>query len=152
MIAFDVASPRIAFGQPVAAALAGETARPFIAVPTTYSGSEMTALYGILVGDEKRTQRDERCMARAVIYDPALTLALPAPLTATTGMNAAALFDLAAKLGAPQSLQSLGMAQADLDPAAALAVKATTWNPRPVDTASLRRLLDDAYWGRRPQA
>jgi len=64
---------------------------------------------------------------------------------------AGALFDLADRLGAPQSLEALGMAEADLDRAAELSVKATAWNPRPVDAPSLRRLLDDAYHGRRPR-
>jgi maleylacetate reductase len=60
---------------------------PFIAVPTTFSGSEMTALYGMKIGNEKRTTTDPSAKARAVIYDPDLTLTLPKHETATTGMN-----------------------------------------------------------------
>lgn len=63
------------------------TGRPMVAVPTTYSGSEMTPIYGMKIGDEKRTWRDAAALPKSVIYDPALTVDLPAGLTATTGMN-----------------------------------------------------------------
>lgn len=66
------------------------TGMPYLAVPTTLSGSEMTAIYGVKVGNQKRTQRNSQAMARTVIYDPALTLGLPAHETATTGMNSLA--------------------------------------------------------------
>jgi maleylacetate reductase len=61
------------------------------------------------------------------------------------------LFDLAASLGAPTSLKAIGMSEADLDRAAEIATSAPYWNPRPVDRAAIRALLDDAYHGRRPQ-
>jgi maleylacetate reductase len=60
---------------------------PFVAIPTTLSGSEMTALYGMKVGQEKRTWTDAAAKARTVIYDPNLTVSLPKHETATTGMN-----------------------------------------------------------------
>lgn len=63
------------------------TGSPMVAVPTTYSGSEMTPIYGMKIGHEKRTWRDAAALPKAVIYDPALTVDLPAGLTATTGMN-----------------------------------------------------------------
>ncbi|MCG8505537.1 MAG: maleylacetate reductase [Sphingomonadales bacterium] len=59
----------------------------FVAVPTTASGSEMTPLYGVKVGHEKRTSRDVRALPKSVIYDPLLSLSLPARETATIGMN-----------------------------------------------------------------
>lgn len=68
-------------------AIAVRTGRPMIAVPTTYSGSEMTPIYGMKIGQEKRTWRDPAALPKTVIYDPALTVGLPAGLTATTGMN-----------------------------------------------------------------
>lgn len=67
--------------------IAVRTGRPMIAVPTTYSGSEMTPIYGMKIGHEKRTWRDAAALPKSVIYDPALTVGLPAGLTATTGMN-----------------------------------------------------------------
>jgi alcohol dehydrogenase class IV len=60
------------------------------------------------------------------------------------------LFDLAEALGAPTSLKAIGMSEADLDKAAEIATSAPYWNPRPVDKAAIRALLDDAYHGRRP--
>jgi len=60
---------------------------PLVAVPTTLSGSEMTALYGMKIAEEKRTWTDGAARARTVIYDPDLTATLPTYETATTGMN-----------------------------------------------------------------
>lgn len=68
-------------------ALAADTGAPIIAIPTTYSGAEMTANYGIVIDGQKIAHRDERAFARAVIYDPALTTGLSAHMTATSGMN-----------------------------------------------------------------
>ena len=71
-------------------AIALTTGLPVIAVPTTYSGSEMTAVVGMTDRGEKKTQRDSRMLPRTVIYDPELTLALPAATSAASGMNAIA--------------------------------------------------------------
>jgi len=60
------------------------------------------------------------------------------------------LYDLAARLGAPLALRDLGVPLADLDRAADLATQSPYWNPRPVERAGIRRLLDDAWHGRRP--
>jgi maleylacetate reductase len=60
------------------------------------------------------------------------------------------LFDLAASNGAPVSLREIGMSYSDLDVAADAAVKSPYWNPRPVERDAIRKLLDDAYNGRRP--
>ncbi len=63
------------------------------------------------------------------------------------------LFDLARDNGAPVSLRSLGMAQADLDRAADLAAAQPYANPRPVGPAqrdALRELLQRAWDGTRP--
>jgi Alcohol dehydrogenase, class IV len=245
-----------------------ETGMPAIAVPTTYSGSEMTPIYGITSNGLKRTTRGVHALPKTVIYDPALTVGVPASVTGASGMNALAhcveslysrdanpitsimaeegiralavgipasvatpanldarsealygaylagatlavagmaihhrichvlggtfglvhaqvnavilpqaahynasvapeamasvaralgaddgpegLFDLVMEVGAPTSLADLGMREGDLDRAASLAVDPPPWNPRPVDEASIRALLDDAYQGRRP--
>lgn len=71
-------------------AIALEHGLPVIAVPTTYAGSEMTPVWGLTEGGQKRTGRDVRVLPRSVIYDPELTLTLPAGLSATSGMNAIA--------------------------------------------------------------
>ena len=74
----------------VAKAMALECARPVIAVPTTYSGSEMTAIWGITDAGAKRTGRDRRAAPRAVLYEPALTVSLSPDISAASGMNAVA--------------------------------------------------------------
>ena len=58
-----------AIGLAKAVALAGANVR-IVAVPTTYSGSEMTPVYGITEGGEKKTGRDERVRPALVVYDP----------------------------------------------------------------------------------
>jgi maleylacetate reductase len=63
---------------------------PYVAVPTTYAGSEMTPIYGITAMGEKRTGRDERVLPHSVIYDPLLTLDLPWPISVSSGLNAIA--------------------------------------------------------------
>jgi alcohol dehydrogenase class IV len=63
---------------------------PILAVPTTYAGSEMTPIYGLTEGGLKKTGRDARVLPKTVIYDPQLTLSLPAALSASSGMNAMA--------------------------------------------------------------
>jgi maleylacetate reductase len=62
----------------------------------------------------------------------------------------AGFFDLAKSLGAPTSLKAIGMSESDLDKAAEIATSAPYWNPRPIDRAGIRALLEDAYHGRRP--
>ena len=68
------------------------------------------------------------------------------------GSAAQGLYDLAAAHGAPLALRDLGLREADLDRAADIAVTAPYWNPRPIDRAGIRALLDDAFHGRRPAA
>ena len=254
----------------LAKAVALDAGLPILAIPTTYSGSEMTAIYGLTEAGLKRTGRDPRVQPKTVIYDPQLTLALPVLISATSGMNAIAhavealyapeanpvtsmlaeegmralaaglprvvkapgdldarsdclygawlcgavlgvasvalhhklchtlggsfnlahaqtnavvlphavaynypatpeamrrversldathaaqgLYDLVQSLGAPMALKDIGMQEADLDRAAELATQTPYPNPRPVEYASIRKLLDDAFHGRRPQS
>jgi maleylacetate reductase len=249
-------------------AIALESSMPILAIPTTYAGSEMTPIYGITEGGQKKTGRDARVLPKTVIYDPALTIGLPVGLSVTSGMNAIAhaveglyaqdsnpvmslmaeegiralaqglprvvskpgdldaradclygawlcgavlgavgmalhhklchvlggtwnlphaethtvvlphaaaynapavpeamrrvgraleapdaaqgLYDLARSLGAPLALEAIGMPAGELDRAAELATTSPYWNPRPIERAAIRRLLDDAWFGRRP--
>jgi maleylacetate reductase len=246
-----------------------EIGLPVIAVPTTYAGSEMTPIYGITSGGRKRTGRDPRVLPKAVIYDPALTVSLPAFVTGPSGINAMAhcvealygrdanpitslmaeeglralargipgavndpndlearsealygaylagaslavvgmalhhrichvlggtfglphadvnsvilpqvarynqqaapealarvaaalgageapsgLFDFALAVGAPTSLEQLGMRREGLAEAARLSTDPPPWNPRPVDMESIAALLGDAFTGARPR-
>jgi maleylacetate reductase len=249
-------------------AIALESPLPILAIPTTYAGSEMTPIYGITEGGLKRTGRDARVLPRTVIYDPELTLSLPAGLSITSGINAIAhaaeglysndgnpimdlmaeegiralgralplihanpqdlaarsdalygawlcgsvlgnvgmalhhklchtlggsfnlphaethtvvlphalaynaaaapvamtriahalgarnaaqaVFDLAQGNGAPTSLQALGMKAQDVDRACEIALRNQYPNPRPLERDAIRKLLQDAYEGRRP--
>ena len=74
----------------VAKAIAVASDLPIIAIPTTYSGSEMTPLWGITQDGAKRTGRDPRVQPRLVLYDPELTVDLPVDISAASGMNAIA--------------------------------------------------------------
>ncbi len=243
---------------------------PILAVPTTYAGSEMTPIWGITENGRKVTGRDPRVLPKTVLYDPSLTVTMPAMLSATSGVNSIAhcvealyaqdanpiismvaeegvhalaaslpvvvehpanldarsqalygawlggvalgsvgmalhhklchtlggtfnlphaethtvvlphaaaynaaaapeamsriarglgaasaaegLYDLAASLGAPLSLAALGLKQSDLDQAADIAVQNPYYNPRPIDRAAIRALLQNAWEGRRPQS
>jgi len=252
----------------LAKAIALELDLPIIALPTTYSGSEMTALQGLTEGGVKRTYNDPRMRPRTVIYDPELSVTMPPAIAGPSGLNAMAhcveafyaenaspllslaaeegvralaqslprvidqptdleasgqalygawlagvalcagialhhklchtlggsfnlphgpthsvmlpysahynreaaadamarvaralgtadaaggLFDLARRIGAPPSLEALGMRYEDLDRAAELATAAPYPNPRPLTREGARALLDDAFHGRRPE-
>ena len=67
---------------------------PVIAIPTTYAGSEMTAVYGVTHDangtSRKITVTDPKITPKLVIYDPQLSLALPPELTGSSGINALA--------------------------------------------------------------
>lgn len=66
------------------------------------------------------------------------------------GSAGGGLWDFARRVSAPESLKDLGLTEADLDRAAALAVKNRYPNPRPFDQAGIRQLLQAAWEGRRP--
>jgi len=252
----------------LAKAIALESGLPIVAVPTTYAGSEMTPIYGLTEGGAKRTGRDPKVLPRTVIYDPILTLGLPAKVSGPSGMNAIAhcvealyaenanpvislmaeegiralarglpriavdpgdrdargdalygawlagislgavgmalhhklchtlggsfnlphaethtivlphavaynsgaapeamariaralsaaeaasgLYDLAASIGAPLALEEIGLQEQDLDKAAEIATRNPYYNPRPISREGIRRLLEDAFHGRRP--
>ncbi|MGE0256999.1 MAG: maleylacetate reductase [Alphaproteobacteria bacterium] len=62
------------------------------------------------------------------------------------------LQDLARAVGAKLALKDIGMQEADLDRAAEIAAANPYYNPRPVERAAIRQLLDDAFFGRPPAA
>jgi alcohol dehydrogenase class IV len=61
-----------------------------VAVPTTYAGSEATNVWGVTDAEGKRTGADDRVLPETVVYDPRLTLSMPAELAAASGLNAVA--------------------------------------------------------------
>jgi maleylacetate reductase len=74
----------------LAKAIALVSTLPILAIPTTYAGSEMTQIWGITEGGLKTTGRDSRVLPKTVLYDPTLTVTMPAMLSATSGMNSIA--------------------------------------------------------------
>ena len=74
----------------LAKAVALATGLPVLAVPTTYAGSEMTDIWGRTDNGHKVTGRDPRVRPSTVVYDPELTLGMPADLTGTSAVNALA--------------------------------------------------------------
>jgi maleylacetate reductase len=90
---FD-ANGLVAVGGGAAIGLAKMIARhlglPILAVPTTYSGSEATPIWGMTEGERKLTGKDIGVLPRTILYDPDLTLALPPGVSAASAMNAIA--------------------------------------------------------------
>lgn len=63
---------------------------PQIAVPTTYSGSELRGDWRIEGPDGVENGTDDAALPRTVIYDPVLTMSLPPEVSGPSGMNVAA--------------------------------------------------------------
>ncbi len=79
-------------GSPIglAKAAAATTGLRYIAVVTTYSGSEMAARWRIGIADKRLSGEGAAALPATAIYDPELTLDLPARVSAASGMNAMA--------------------------------------------------------------
>jgi maleylacetate reductase len=63
---------------------------PLIAVPTTFSGAEMTSRYLVTTGRGAEIGTSPRSLPAAVIYDPDLLTTLPARVAAASGLTAVA--------------------------------------------------------------
>jgi maleylacetate reductase len=63
---------------------------PIIAVPTNFSGSEVTWNFGLTSDGVKRTVLDPDVLPKTVIYDATLLSTLTPPVAASSGMNAIA--------------------------------------------------------------
>lgn len=84
-------------------AIAARTGVPQVVIPTTYAGSEVTAVVGETENGVKQTRSGPEILPETVIYDPSLTDRLPLPLSVTSGLNAMAhgLEGLYARDGSP---------------------------------------------------
>jgi maleylacetate reductase len=67
-----------------------ELSLPVAAVATTYGGAEVTPFYGYTEEGIKKGKKDRRMLPKTVIYDPELTVSLPARVSGPSGMNAIA--------------------------------------------------------------
>jgi len=79
-------------GSPIglAKAVAAATKIPFLAVVTTYSGSEMAPRWYLGTGPDERSGQSPHALPASAIYDPDLTLELPFATSAASCMNAMA--------------------------------------------------------------
>jgi alcohol dehydrogenase class IV len=93
-------------------------------------------------------------LPHAAAYNALATTEAMSRIARALGAASAAtgLFDLAASLGAPMSLEKIGMKASDVDKAADIAVQNPYYNPRPITREGIRALLQNAFEGRRPQA
>ncbi|MBM7061053.1 maleylacetate reductase [Pseudomonas sp. UL073] len=91
-------------------------------------------------------------LPHAVAYNTDAAPEAMARIARALGAETAArgIFDLAAKHGAPIRLADIGMKEADISRAVEIACSSPYWNPRPIEPAAIRQLLDNAFSGTRP--
>ena len=63
---------------------------PILFYPPGYAGSEMTNLWGVTKDNRKITSRDNVVVPTLTLYDPTLTLTMPAAFAGASGLNAMA--------------------------------------------------------------
>ena len=91
-------------------------------------------------------------LPHALSYNSAAAPQAMARIARALGADAAptGAYDLAKTLGAPTALRDIGMPESGLDRAAELATTNAYWNPRPLERSAIRKLLQQAWEGRRP--
>lgn len=94
-------------------------------------------------------------LPHAVAYNASAAEQAMVRITKALGLGAKVdaargLYELVKSIGAPLALKDIGMQESDLDRAAEIATKNPYYNPRPIELGPIRKLLDDAYFGRRP--
>lgn len=70
--------------------MADEFDVPFVAIPTTYSGSETTTLQAVREDGRRVQLRSPKMLPKSIIYDPELTLGLPVEVAVPSGFNSMA--------------------------------------------------------------
>jgi maleylacetate reductase len=124
-------------------AISAATGLPLVSIPTTYAGAEWTTYFG--VRDPQRRMRGGGGGAHpaAIVYEPELTLGLPAETTVGTAMNALA--------HCAEALYSQGHNPAADEEALAGAALIAEWLPRvvaaPADLEARTELLRGACHG-----
>ena len=74
----------------LAKAVSAVTKLPLVSIPTTYSGAEWTPFYGVRDPQKHMVGGGGGAHLAGIVYDPELTLDLPAAISAASGMNAIA--------------------------------------------------------------
>jgi maleylacetate reductase len=124
-----------------AKAVALTSGTPVLAVPTTYAGSEATAVWGLTEAGRKTTGTDLRVLPRTVVYDPELSLTLPVELSVASGLNG--LAHCVDSLWAPRA-NPINAALA-MEGARALSVGLRLVHADPSDLAGRSQCLYGAY-------
>lgn len=165
---------------PIIALMAGEAARAFArALPAIVADpadpdARADALYaawlcGAALGGSTMGLHHKLCHVLGGTFDTPHADTHAIMLPHTVGFNAPAaaaelrpletafgaspgvgLHAFAQRLGAPTRLRDLGLSEADLDTAAAIAVANPYANPRDFEASDIRALLQDAFEGRPP--
>ena len=93
-------------------------------------------------------------LPHCVAYNASATATGTQKLAEAMGVDNAAqgIFNLAKTVGAPTALKDIGIREADLDKAAAVATEAPVNNPEPVTEERVRALLQRAWAGEFPRA
>jgi maleylacetate reductase len=73
-----------------AKAVSAETGLPLVSIPTTYSGAEWTAFYGVRDAESGTKGGGGGAFLAGIVYEPELTLSLPRAESGGTAMNALA--------------------------------------------------------------
>jgi maleylacetate reductase len=71
-------------------AASAASALPLVSVPTTYSGAEWTAFFGVRSPDRRQVGGGSGARLAGIVYDPELTLDLPSAESGGTALNALA--------------------------------------------------------------
>jgi maleylacetate reductase len=121
--------------------MAYENSLPIIAVPTTYSGSEMTGFCGMTSGGVKRMYESLAMRPSVVVYDAELSVSLPPSTSASSAMNALAHCIDAIYL---PSLSPL-LAPAAVEGARVVATTLPAVLASPADIAARNEMLYGAY-------
>jgi maleylacetate reductase len=125
-----------------AKAVSIEAGLPIASIPTTYSGAEWTPFYGVRDPETRQKGGGSGARVAGIVYEPELTLDLPADQTAGTALNA--LAHCAEALYAPDRTD-----QTDAD-ALAGAARISRWLPividAPRDLEARRGLLEGAAY------
>ena len=73
-----------------AKAVSAATGLPVISIPTTYSGAEWTAFYGVRDEEARRKGGGAGARLAGIVYEPELTISLPRAESGGTALNALA--------------------------------------------------------------
>ena len=92
-------------------------------------------------------------LPHAIAFNEVAVAGLLAPIADALAADYAGLglYEYAKSISAPTTLSDLGMPEQGIDRAADLAVANPYWNPRAFDRKQVRRIIENAFFGRVPE-